>query len=229
MKNFENKLEEWARNTVDFCHTVATDKNQDFDLSFYAFQNKPIENPEILFLGINPGGEAFPYSSQYENPIWDLTDDKKMTPDRFVKENPMIEEMKDWKMWKNLEYTFRKDSLQKMYDSSVKMNLIYFKTPNISNFLARKNGPQIFTKNRDFTIDLLVNVIKPKNIVCLGTAQCFDKLPLKNKEILLTGKKRLFVKGNLENIPVYGIPHPSGSYTSYDDLEKISSIFNEVL
>ena len=31
------------------------------------------------------------------------------------------------------------------------------------------------------------------------------------------------------NIIVYGIPHPSGSYTSYDDLEKISSFFDKNL
>ena len=54
-------------------------------------------------------------------------------------------------------------------------------------------------------------------------------LPLKNKETLLKRKKRLLVKGNLENIPVYGIPHPSGSYTSYVDLEKISSLFDKNL
>ena len=229
MDEFNLKLINWAEKAVNFCHNIATDRNQDFDLSFYAFQNLPKENPEILFLGINPGGEAYPYSSLYENKKWGLINDKKMTTERFVKENPMVEEMQTWKMWKNLENIFRNDKLHKMYDSSMKMNLIYFNTPNISDFLVRKNATSIFNKNKDLTIDLILNIIKPKNIICLGTAQCFDKLSLKNKEILLNGKKRLLTKGNLENIPVYGIPHPSGSYTSYDDLDKISLILNDML
>lgn len=229
MNDFNNRLNNWAINAVDCCHNIATDKNENFDLSFYAFQNAPIENPEIMFLGINPGGVAYNYASQYENPIWDLLNDKKMTPERFVKANPMAEEMKTWKMWKNLESTFHTEKLKKMYETSMKMNLVYFNTPNISDFLNRKNGAHIFKKNKNLSLELILNVIRPKNIICLGTAQCFDHLPLKNKETLLSGKKRLLVKGNLENIPVYGIPHPSGSYTSYVDLEKISSLFDKNL
>lgn len=229
MRDFENKLKNWAINAVDFCHNIATDKNENFDLAYYSFQNTPIENPEILFLGINPGGEAYNYASQYENPIWNLLNDKKMTPERFVKANPLVEEMKTWKMWKNLENTFYTEKLHKLYNTSMKMNLVYFNTPNISDFLNRKNGFSIFKKNKDLSIDLILNVIKPKSIICLGTAQCFDYLPLKNKETLLKGKKRLLVRGNLENITVYGIPHPSGSYTSYVDLEKIASLLDKNL
>ena len=229
MKDFENKLNKWALNAVDFCHSIAIDKNEDFDLAFYAFQNSPIENPEILFLGINPGGEAYNYASQYKNPIWNLLNDEKMTPERFVKANPMVDEMENWKMWKNVERTFYTDNLQTLYKRSMKMNLVYFNTPNISNFLNRKNGVRTFKKNRDLSLDLILNVIKPKSIICLGTVQCFDYLPLINKETLLNGKKRLVVKGNLENIPVYGIPHPSGSYTSNFDLEKISSLLDKHL
>ena len=229
MSDFNNNLKNWATSAVSFCHNLATDRNENFDLAFYAFQNTPIENPDILFLGINPGGEAYNYASQYENPIWNLLDDKKMTPERFVKANPLVEEMATWKMWKNLENTFCTEKLQKLYNTSMKMNLVYFNTPNISNFLNRKNGANILKKNKDLSLDLILNIIKPKNIICLGTAQCFDYLPLKNKETLLHGKKRLLVKGNLENIIVYGIPHPSGSYTSYDDLEKISSFFDKNL
>ena len=109
------------------------------------------------------------------------------------------------------------------------MNLVYFNTPNISNFLNRKNGVRTFKKNRDLSLDLILNVIKPKSIICLGTAQCFDYLPLINKETLLNGKKRLPPPPPPPPPPPYGIPHPSGSYTSNFDLEKISSLLDKHL
>ena len=47
MDEFNLKLINWAENAVDFCHNIATDRNQDFDLSFYAFQNSPKEKITI--------------------------------------------------------------------------------------------------------------------------------------------------------------------------------------
>ena len=94
-------------------------------------------------------------------------------------------------------------------------------TLNVSDLLRRKEGHIVYKRNRDFSLDLILNIIKPKRIVCLGTADCFDKLPLRNRATVLANKKRLLVKGDLENIPVYEIPHPSGSYTSNTDRESI--------
>jgi hypothetical protein len=57
MTDFDKKLIEWSTKVIDYAHGVATNPDLDMNLSFYAFQSPPKESPELLILGINPGGE----------------------------------------------------------------------------------------------------------------------------------------------------------------------------
>ncbi|MCU7540869.1 hypothetical protein [Riemerella anatipestifer] len=140
----DKKLLDWAYKTVEYLHNVATDENnKELDLSFYAFQSEPKLNPNVVFLGVNPGGEAYSYSSLYSNPIWDLIEDGKMTPKRFIKANPLIKGLKDWKIWKELKKSFGEYSF---FENYVYMNLIYFNTPNVEDLLRRKNGNIVLKK-----------------------------------------------------------------------------------
>ncbi|MEA5401437.1 uracil-DNA glycosylase family protein [Arcicella sp. DC2W] len=225
MNEFEEALLEWSKNTVDYLHTVVTNpENKELDLSFYAFQTAPKYKPNVIFLGINPGGKAYPYESLYKNPIWNLIEHNRMTPERFIQANPDIEKLETWKVWIKLKRFFEK---YEFFNDYMLMNLIYFNTPNIHDLLRRKNGSAIFKKNVELTKDLLINVIQPKIIICLGTS-CFDRLNIKS-QVILKGKKRLVVKGELNGIKVFGIPHPSGSFTSNEDKDRIgNTIFENI-
>lgn len=223
MTDFEKKLTEWSNKVVNYCHDIAINPEFDLDLSFYAFQSEPKESPELLILGINPGRE-FTYADQFNNPIWSLVNDKRMTAEVFRNANPLFHNHKTWTLWKNLSKSFSDDVMNEILSNSMYMNFIYFNTVKVENLLAKKGGKMVYDMCRDFSIELISDVIKPKHILCLGTGGCFDILPIKNKEKMLVDKKRLLVKGELSNIPIYGIPHPSGSITSDVDRKRIGEL-----
>lgn len=218
------KLLDWSEETVEYLHEVVTDKdNKELDLSFYAFQSEPKINPNVVFLGINPGGESYSYDSLFKNPIWNLSNVGRMTPERFLQPNPFINEINDWKIWKELQKSF---GSYPFFNDYVYMNLIYFNTPNVEDLKNRKNGSIVYNKNVEFTKKLLTEIIRPKCIICLGTKDCFDRLTKQDK-VLLQSNKRLVSFGYLDGIKVFGIPHPSGSYTSNDHKKEIGKIIME--
>jgi len=226
MNDFKKNLNEWSIKVVDYCHSVATDSEYKMDLTFYAFQSIPKENPDLLLLGINPAGE-FSYADLFSNPIWGLVDEKRMTAEVFSKANPVFHEHKKWVLWRNLAKSFNDDPMSEILANSMYMNFVYFNTPDIDTFLKKRHGKEVFNKCRDFSLELITNIIKPKKILCLGTVGCFDKLPITKKECLLQGKKRLLLKGELSNIAIYGISHPSGSITSDADRKQIGELLKE--
>lgn len=226
MTNFDKRLSEWGNKAANYCHDKATNPEYDLDLSFYAFQSTPKESPELLLLGINPGRE-YKYADQFNNPIWGLTEEKRMSAKVFVQANPLFHQHITWLLWRNLSKSFDNERMTGILSNSMYMNFIYFNTVNVNNLLAKKGGKDVYEMCRTFSLELISDIIKPKQILCLGTGGCFDILPIKDKETLLMDKKRLLVKGKLSNIPTYGIPHPSGSRTSDADRKRIGKILEE--
>jgi hypothetical protein len=151
-----------------------------------------------------------------------------MTTEMFMKENPtFFDEHQKWKLWQNLSKSFIDEEMKTILSGSMYMNFAYFNTINIDNLFARKGGREAYETCREFSLELISEIIKPKQILCLGTVGCFDKLPILDKEVLLGGKKRLLVKGSLLNIPIYGISHPSGSITSDEDRKRLGEVLKQ--
>lgn len=226
MTHFAKRLREWSNKVVTYCHEKATNPAYKLDLSFYAFQSVPKESPELLLLGINPGRE-YTYAEQFNNPIWGLTKEKKMTAEVFEKGNPEFNTHNTWMLWKNLSKSFESDKMKDILSNSMYMNFIYFNTIKIENLLAKKGGKEVYDICRNFSLELISEIIKPKQILCLGTSGCFDILPIEDRENLLVDKKRLLIKGKLSSIPIFGIPHPSGSITSDDDRKRIGELLRK--
>lgn len=226
MTNFDKRLSEWGNKAANYCHEKATNPEYDLDLSFYAFQSTPKESPELLLLGINPGRE-YKYADQFNNPIWGLTEEKRMSAKVFVQANPLFHQHTTWLLWRNLSKSFDNERMTGILSNSMYMNFIYFNTVNVNNLLAKKGGKDVYEMCRTFSLELISDIIKPKQILCLGTGGCFDILPIKDKKTLLMDRKRLLVKGKLSNIPIYGIPHPSGSRTSDADRKRIGKLLEE--
>lgn len=224
MDNIKPTFLEWSNKAVASCHRLATNTELDLNLSFFAFQSIPKVNPDLLILGINPGNE-FTYSDQYNNPGWGL-DESGMNAEIFMNGNPFSQDYENWLIWKNLRKSFIGEKMNNMLTNSMYMNFIYFNSLNIESLLQKKGGFEAFNNCRDLSVELINNIIKPKYIICLGTADCFDKLPLTEKECLLKDKKRLLLKGKLSGIQVFGIPHPSGSITSDADRRNIGDLLN---
>lgn len=207
---FETKLLEWAERVVKNCHEVA----KKIDKPFYAFQSKPVENPEVLILGINPANkDNSDYKAQYNNKsdVWgeDVKKNQGMTVKAFLKENPQWKEHEKWRFWKNLKKVFHTAKMENILSSNnyVYMNALYFSTKNMGEFYTLKNANEIFKECLQYTEEM-INILKPEMILCLSIPECFNRLLNK------TGTKFIhpqILKGEFYGIPTYGIPHTSGA------------------
>jgi hypothetical protein len=216
MDKFNLGLKDSAKKAVTYCHDAATDMEKEMDLTFYAFQSTPKYSPSILVLGLNPGGYPFTYSDQYNNPIWGLDKIQKMTPDVFTRANPCNESYTEFKLWRNLHNMFVTSGMEEVLADHVYMNYVYFNTSKFNDLYKRKGGSATISNCKALSIDLITNVLRPKSILCLGTADCFDRMPVRDTD-----------KGHLSGIPTFGIPHPSGSYTSLKDISEIAKIVKQ--
>lgn len=208
MSDYEQKLEVWSKKVVAYCQKVATNPDLELDLAFYAFQSASKEKPDLLLIGTNPGKD-FGYNG-------------KMTVEKFQEGNEFYYTHETWPLWKRLSVIFQDTKNKNILSDCMYMNLCYFNTTNIANLRKRTGGTDAIKKCKEFSLELINDIIKPKNILCLGTASCFDLMKLQNRETILKPKKnRLLVKGDLNGIQVYGVPHPSGSRVSNEDLQSV--------
>lgn len=209
----ENKLKQWAEKTADFYHQKATSDDKRFDLAFYTQSDltKVKQSPELMILAINPGIGGT-YSDQIESDNWKKWGiDKRMDGATLLKGNPAWDTRNTWVYWQRINNIFNRGGINNiLQDESnfVLSNLTFFSTANEK---LLPNG--VFEECAEKTIDL-VNILQPKNILCLGKDSCLE--PLKKNgnfsviDLLPFGLLRY---GKYNGISVYGIKHPSSPYT----------------
>ena len=199
-KTFEEKLCLWAEEVVPYCDDIARTK---INRAFYAFQSAPKEKPKVLLLGLNPGRD-YPYEAQYKNEVWNIPNG--MTVEAFIKANPYDKEMDAWTILKGFKKTTSVHPLlQSEFEDMVYMNLLYFNSINFDEFQRsfKENWKEVFDKCTEFTKFLIVEIIKPERIVCMGI-HCFPQFIGKD-----TKPQNRVKTASLNGIPVCGIPHPS--------------------
>jgi hypothetical protein len=100
------------------------------------------------------------------------------------------------------------------------MNCVYFHSKNFAELkYGIPGGQQAIEKCNALTKCVVLDIIKPKRILCLGVSDCFIYMAnaiglgendykefAKNKQ----GKK-LLIKKTFNDIPIYAIPHPSSA------------------
>lgn len=215
---YTEKLNKWAELTVKYCHGLNTDTELKIDRAFYAFQSKPIEEPEVLILGLNPRGQDN-YESQYNNERWGLKPNQGMTPKVFVQQNQWYyggkeygKEKKEWNILNNLRKTTEVHSnLQDLFDEDniVYMNILYFNSEDFKEFKisAGTHWKEIYETCVQLSKILIFDIIKPEKILCLGIENCYKSFTAPyNSEVLISGA---LLKTEINNTPVYGMTHPS--------------------
>jgi len=215
---FDEKLYKWAELTVKYCQGLNMDKEMKIDRAFYAFQSKPKEDPKVLILGLNPRGMDN-YESQYNNERWGLKSNQGMTPEVFIQQNQWYyggkeygTEKKEWNILKNLKKTSSAHSkLEDFFleENIVYMNILYFNSEDFNEFkkCSGSHWKEIFDTCVELSKILILEILKPKKILCLGIDNCYKSFTaITNSKTLIPGA---LLKTKLSNIPVYGMTHPS--------------------
>ena len=207
--SFTQKLQIWAKEAIKYCHPIA----ETLDRAFYAFQSEPVESPELLLLGLNPGGD-FNYGNV-------------MFSEAFLQQNPWYfgghnyDPKAQWNILNKLQVTKSvTPELDKLFNDMVYMNLLYFNSIDFSEFISHAkskniNGQEVFDKCSQLTKELIFNIIKPKRIICFSIDNCFNRLNSENatvSEII----PRLLHYTTIQGIKTYGIRHPSARYSNLD-------------
>ena len=218
---FAKKLKEWLQDIAAKCHSYAL-KN---DVDFYVFQSavpqKP--NPDLLVIGINPGGhvsyaEAMKKQGKEKRSWQDLSqgcNTYSRKPcwekgERPTKGNDVMRKVlvgtHDYDgVQPNEKCIFFNEKLFTMLDHAVVMNMYYFNTAKESD-LAKMCRDEELQYCKRKTLELIA-MLNPKNILLFTTSKT---------HLNLMGVKRIkpigsFVQsGELAGKTVYAIPHPSG-------------------
>lgn len=215
MKTVQEQLRQWAEETADAYHKLATDPNHpECNLAFYTQSDltKIDSCPELLILAINPGSDGS-YSEQIKNPHWHLSD--RMTGDRLLQGNPNFEEHNRWHLWIVLRDILSRGNIACLLDDKRKYvwtNLTFFSTPKANEIPS--NAWDLISQTR-----VLINILKPKRILCLGV-NVINYLTLHDTTKTLIPKE--LVSGIYDGIPICGIPHTSKWYSN-EEMNMIGS------
>ncbi len=203
-----------------------------------SFQSKPIldKQPDVVFLGYNPH-EDWKYFEEDSQPERFYEGNPSFC-------NPQERKKGNWKIWNRIYDAFNWAEYTKPVEDGnfVFFNVVYFGSEKIADMKSIPGASEAIDKCLDFTGEVIQDIFKPKCIVCFSIPDCFDLLNLKfhfkdirsvklNENIahhLAEFAIKKSWKSGVPNssctiktafwndIPVYGIPHPSGSI-SYAD------------
>jgi len=218
------KIHQWATDVIKNFTPFA----EEVDLSFYPLQSELKMNPKVLFLGLNPGG-GHPYKSQKENPDWEFDSKGIMTAERLLKGNPSFDvNGNSWPLIKGLRsIPFFREVLNEG-DFSM-MNYYYLATKNFSEVLADHRQKKMLEISKSYTYKF-IDLIKPKMIIVLGTANGIDKLDFNDTQPILDGiSQRLLIKSHYQNIPVLAIPHPSMMMLAAKEIAALDLNVREII
>lgn len=223
--NRKELYDAWVDRVCDFMGEAG----QKLDRCTSAFQSKPVldKQADVLFLGYN-AQEDFGYVG--------------VSKERFYEGNPSFYqegERYKWKIWGTLYEMFKwAEYLNPVTDGNfIFMNAVYFGSKTMQQLNAIPGGKDAIQKSLDLTGEVIQDIFKPKCVVCFSIQECFD--PLNNKykftdvqeikpKIFNTEADAIIriKKGMWGNIPVYGMPHPSGRL-NYDSIGAIAMYLKE--
>lgn len=209
---FLEKREKWLKEVAEVCHEYALE----IDKNFYVFQtNSDRFRAEILFIGINPGGNES-YSDALLNIKKYKNEDRRLWTNLGYDCNTLVEKPQ-WEieekfkgndvMRNRLKIMFHNEHLHSKLKDSVFMNMFYFNTKKANDIkdLPLKMRNYCETKTLDF-----IKIIEPKNIIFFGSETNLKKVGLKNFKYLGDNIKT----ANLNDLNVFVIPH-YGYYSAY--------------
>lgn len=237
----ETKQQEYDKWVSKVC-SFLVEQSRKLNVTCGTFQSKPIldKHPDVVFLGYNPHetGPLLPFNKIKErfyegNPFF------------------YSEERNKWPIWVPIRWSFEWADYPKPLEDGnfVFFNAIYFGTTNINEFKKLQGSNEAIVNCLQFTGEVIQNIFKPKCVVCLSVPDCFDNLnrlfSFSNVKRIDTLKetdanliefalhkehngwntkyscKSTIKKGYWNEIPIFGIPHPSGR-VSYNDLSAIA-------
>lgn len=212
--NIQEKLRAWADVAYDFYSKEAYTLDLDFytqsDLTLLT-DDKPVE---LMVIGINPG-----HGGNYQKKRFAKPEDLLRGNCDFTKEDNSHLNIFEWHIVRRLRSILGYGKIGDLLNDEsrfVLTNATFFSTPKETGLddLKVKEAQKVsieYTKK-------LIDIIRPKHIICLGGKNCMNLL-LDSTTRLLGDVVKLDY-GVINGIPVYGIEHTS-SFWAREQMELV--------
>ena len=202
MKNIEKELHKFWEKCQDFYNSdeVTPADKKGIPLLYYVFQtDKYHYNPDLLIVGINPGGNYYG------------------EPQLAQKDNYYLNGSDAWATCLQSVFGYKSDEyyndfLSNVYENCVGTNLVFMNTRREHDI-----DKKILPKAKEF-LEELIQIIQPKHIIALGVKP-FDALRGKSKVELKVEPNFKF--SYHKGIPLAYIPNPSPMCRRYYTGDKI--------
>lgn len=212
-QKFKEEINPLLNEVSDTCHEFALKIDRDF----YVFQTPIIYNPDLLIIGINPGG-----GKSYKEILREKDYEKRPANDLYYTDNTLTTKP-DWEikhkirgsdtLRNRLGRVFNTENNLNILDQSVMMNMIYFNSQKANEIFSLPSEIIGYCLN---TTQKFVEVINPKNILFLTSNDwSLSKCGVKGIKSLGNNIK----EGKLNNRTVYAIPH-YGYYSAYSHINS---------
>lgn len=226
-KEFESNIRNWAEKVINECSKIA--ENSDFDMKylFYPLQSAPCFQPEILFIGTNPGSTLGYRKENLEDIIG-------------VKENLFLKNYEDpnWKNLRSLTEMFSGTILKPLYEKANIINMFYFNSGTFNSIKNKRGANEAIELCKNLTLEY-INLVQPKTIIIFGKPAkiWFTQLVDDKKFSICTyaeNKCELMSSTYYKSIPVYSICHPTTAqastriYNVGENLKRKQKKFEEI-
>ena len=129
------------------------DSSNVFQNGYAHFYSPPVEHPEVMIIGLNPGSESLGFN--------EATAHELPTAHNYIEENHVLAE--------KMRKLFERNGQLELLRNSVKLNLLFFRSQNIGEW--HSVDPVMRAELEAFFEEQareIINTLKPKKIVCEG-------------------------------------------------------------
>ena len=222
---FKQEVDNWLNEVCEQCHKYA----KDIDVDFYVFQSELPKNynPQLLIIGINPGGHKTYKKMLEEKGI------ERRTKETLYYDVNTFAKKPNWETGKGsdrMRSVLRKIFAERLFsvlENSIVMNMFWFNTTKAVDIESIAKAKKINEYCREATMKF-IEIVNPQNIIFFSSDYNRLKAIGINK-IIQEGTN--LKSGYLGNRKVYAIPHPTGSWGAYSKIkiEELGKLLNSIL
>jgi len=210
--------DKWVEDVCAFLEETAPQLGGKGGRCCSVMQSKPVldKQPDVVFLGYN-AHEDWGFTTVDRNRFYEGNP-------FFYGDNGQARFKAPWRVWYKLYDAMKWAGCTKpMNDGNfVFMNAVYFGSATIKQLESLPNSKSAIEKCLQLTQRLLLEIFRPKCIVCFSVQNCFNLIDKQFKfanvttirpQRIVDGKqlvaKHLVKIGYWDDIKIVGIPHPS--------------------
>jgi hypothetical protein len=202
MENFNAKILEFWKDVQQIYDPI----QKETDLSYYVFQTSYRYNPDLMIIGINPGGE-YGNEKYLVNKVAEDGKFKNMYIDWMHGENP-DKSKNEWfnTLCSAFDYP-NNPEMKKVLENAVGTNCFYINTGSVESLNKHYDTNSLTVESKSL-VRKLISIIQPKKILTLGDIP-FNCVRDTKTTVLAVNDINKIKSSFCRGIPIFNIPNPS--------------------